>query len=994
MSKKISNKGKAGITILIVALAIFAMCFGALTSFITDYWWFKDLGYTQVFFKKLFTQLKIAIPSFLVITLLAGVYLRSLRSSYLKRVTPGESRTSDVSIRRVTLALSAAVSGVLTYILTSTLWKQILYAANSTSFGETDPVFNLDISFYVFRLALVKSISSCAYIAVFLFIAVTLLYYGYLMTVRKPETETGEQDVYEAEPMPNGNAAAFFQQIFGGNRVGHNVSNEDASEVPRRLLSIAKKQLIVLGVLFLLLMAGTFFIRQFDLLYTDSGTVFGAGFTAMHITMNVYRIEAVLAIVAAVMLVVSIRRKKYRSALMVPVLMIVVGIAGSLGGGAVQSLIVSPNELNRETPYLKNNITYTQKAYELDQVRTEEFNATGTLTAENIEENELTISNIRINDFAPSKQFYNQTQSIRTYYTFNDVDVDRYDIDGLYTQTFLSAREMNSSNLGTDISWLSRHLKYTHGYGLTLSQVDAVTETGQPEMLIDNIPPESDVENLAIKRPEIYYGELTNDYAITNTNEEEFDYPSGEDNKYSTYDSEHGVTLTPLRRLLYAIKENNIRILVSSNITSQSKILYDRNIETRVKKIAPFLSFDADPYIVISDSGQLYWIIDAYTTTRYYPYSDTSQLTSGETINYVRNPIKVTVNAYDGSVDFYRVSEEPIADTIAKIYPGLIKDVSEMPDGLDQHIRYSNTLFDIQAKIYQRYHMSNVSVFYQNEDKWNIATDIYGKEEVEMTPNYYIMRLPDEEKEEFISSITFTPSGKKNMTGLMVARCDTDHYGELVLYRLPKDKVIYGPMQIESQIDQNTEISKEFSLWNSSGSTYTRGDMFVIPIDDSLLYVEPVYLESDTDTSLPEVKRVIVAYKDSIAYGSTLEESLNELFGTAVDDEEENNESSDGSADTGTAATAGQSLPELAAQASAAYEKAEAALKEGDWEEYGRWQKELKQYLQQMNSLSGDRTGSADEIAFGASDSDDAGSSTNSGSSDSSTASQSTDNAA
>ena len=346
------------------------------------------------------------------------------------------------------------------------------------------------------------------------------------------------------------------------------------------------------------------------------------------------------------------RKKAWRKLLYVPAVMVLAGIAGSVIATAVQSLIVSPDELNREQKYLEYNIRYTQKAYDVDQVTTQNFNANETLTAEHILNNQPTISNIRINDFEPSRQFYNQTQAIRTYYSFNDVDVDRYDIDDLYTQTFLSAREMDIDNLGSDVSWLSKHLKYTHGYGLTLSRVDAITESGQPAMIIDNIPPVSDTDSLQITQPAIYFGEKTDDYAITNTKEKEFDYPSGDENKYTKYDSSHGVTLTPFRRLLYAIKEQNIRILVSSNITRESKILYDRDIETRVRKIAPFLSFDSDPYITISDSGKLYWIVDAYTLTEFYPYSETCALESGRVINYVRNPVKVTVDAYNGTVDF------------------------------------------------------------------------------------------------------------------------------------------------------------------------------------------------------------------------------------------------------------------------------------------------------------------------------------------------------
>lgn len=973
MKGKTGIRKRAGLIALVVAVILIALFFGTIVNFITDYWWFKDLGYTQVFFKKLFTELKLAIPSFIVVSLLAFLYLRSLSRSYLKKTETVEGGMSDLTIRRVTLGLGILVSLFLSYVITASLWKQILYLANSTDFGESDPVFGLDISFYVFKLSFFSGFLSIAYTAVILFILMTLVYYAFLMSARKPQA-LEEKEFYEAETVSDNP----FMEFLNTN-VRQQAPSFDIRSL-RMLFRVASKQLTILAFIFFILIAVTFTLKQFDLLYTDSGTVFGAGFSASKITMNVYRIEVILAVAAAVMTVIFVRKKSYRKLLYLPMAMILVAVAGGLIGTAVQSLIVSPDELNRERPYLEYNIDYTQRAYSVDEVKTEAFAADGALTAENIENNQPTISNIRINDFEPSEQFYNQTQAIRTYYSFNDVDVDRYDIDGLYTQTFLSAREMNTDNLGEDVSWLSRHLKYTHGYGLTLSRVDAITESGQPEMLIDNIPPKSDTDSLKITESAIYYGEMTNDYAITNTKEKEFDYPSGDENKYTKYDSSHGVKLTPLRRLLYAIREKNIRILVSSNITSSSRILYDRNISERVQKIAPFLSFDSDPYITISDSGKLYWIIDAYTTTAYYPYSETRSLSSGQTVNYVRNPVKVTVDAYNGTVDFYRVEDEPIINTISKIYPGLIKDVSEMPDGLEKHIRYSNTLFEIQALIYQRYHMSDVSVFYQNEDRWDIATEIYGQKEKDMTPNYFVMKLPGEEKEEFISSIQFTPSGKKNLTGIMVARCDGEQYGKIILYKLPKDKTIYGPMQVESQIDQNTEISKEFSLWNSSGSTYTRGDMFVIPIDDSILYVEPIYLESATETSLPEVKRVIVAYRDQIAYGETLADSLSSLFhmedynvDEGVNTGSESGSSADGKdAENGRkqgASTGNRSIGQLAALAAESYDKAQSALSEGNWQKYGEYQEELKGYLDEMKAMSG----SSQDTAGSGSSASDAG---------------------
>jgi uncharacterized protein len=952
-----TTRKKGALAAVIVVLLLIILCFGTIVSFVTDYWWFKDLGYTQVFFTQLFTELKIAVPTFIILTLLAELYLTTLRREYMKKLETVESRVSKKSMGRFTWLLSAVFSGLLTYLVTSTLWQEILYATNSTDFDVSDPIFDQDISFYVFKLALLRKASSLILTVVVAFFLLTLIYYLYLISVRRP-TILEDPEVYTAEEVP-GSDDEEPQGAFGG-LFGKNVIDFE-SRRPKRpekqldrsniktLALIGLRQLVILGVLFFLAIGVHYALKQYDLLYSDDGAVYGAGFTDIHITLVAYRIEMVLSVIAAIFVVIAAKKKKFKGMIIVPVVMIAIALGGDLVAYGVQALIVSPNEIAKETPYLENNIKYTQMAYGIDEVTDTEFSASGVLTSENIKNNQPTIANIRINDFTPSKQFYNQTQSIRTYYNFNDVDVDRYMIDGEYTQVFLSAREMDSDNLGDDVSWLSKHLKYTHGYGITLSRVDAITATGQPEMIVDSIPPVSDTQDIQITQPEIYFGESTDDYIITNTSEEEFDYPSGTSNVYTTYEGDGGIELSLLKRIFYAFKEQNIKILVSTNITSDSKILYERNIMDRVTKIAPFLSYDADPYIVVSDSGKLYWMIDAYTTSSYYPYSQSSNLDAYTSFNYIKNPIKVTVDAYNGDVDFYRVSDEPIAETLDKIYPGLIKDVSEMPDGLDSHIRYSNTLFNIQANIYQRYHMSDVSVFYQNEDKWSIATNVYGQEEQVLEPNYFIMKLPGEEKEEFISSIQFTPSGKKNMTGLLVVRSDGDNYGELVLYRLPKDKVIYGPMQIESQIDQNTEISKEFSLWNSSGSTYTRGDMFVIPIDDALLYVEPVYLESSNDTSLPEVKRVIVAYNDRIAYGSTLTEALDILFDMGDDYVAGGGSAaSTSSGETDTSTSGAKSLSELAALANEAYTNAIAAQKNGDWSGYGKYIDQVSQYLSEM----------------------------------------------
>ena len=654
--------------------------------------------------------------------------------------------------------------------------------------------------------------------------------------------------------------------------------------------------------------------------------------------------------IAAIMFVLNMKKKAYKKILTVPVIMIAVGLLGTGAGMLIQNFIVSPDELNKEKEYLERNIEFTQYAYQLEDVTTTSFAADNTLTGSDIAENSETISNIRINDFDPAQQFYNQTQSIRQYYTFNDVDNDRYMIDGKYTQTYLATREIDESKISD--SWLNRHLKYTHGYGITLSRVDKVAASGQPDVLIGNIPPESSVEEIQITRPEIYFGELSNEYVIVGTDEDEFDYPSGESNEYTRYEGDAGINMNFFNRLVFAVKEGSVKLLVSSNIDSDSKIIIHRNVMDRVRTIMPYLSYEDDPYMVTVD-GKLYWMVDAYTESSNYPYSQPFDDERGT--NYIRNSVKVVVDAYNGDVDFYIVDEEdPIAATYAKIYPTLFKSGDQMPEGLKAHIRYPNSLLQIQADIYTRYHMEDISVFYLNEDQWDIAYEIYGTEQVQMTPTYYIAKLPGEERAEFFNSIPFTPKSKKNMTALMVARNDGDHYGELVLYQFPKSKTIYGPEQVEAQIDQNTEISKEFSLWNSSGTTYRRGNMFIIPINSSILYVEPVYLEA-TNSSIPEVKRIIVAYDDKIAYEETLAECLVSLFG---DEAASGIDSSGGSVNEqqsaneetgqGTSTTSELSQTELIQKAASAYDNAQSALQQGDWAAYGEYMEELEDALSQL----------------------------------------------
>lgn len=960
------KKKKLGIKGLIIIILLLIALFLSLIGFITDFLWFKELGYVSVFLKKLVTQLEIGIPTFILITLLAYIYLKFLKKGYFKKVVSTE-QTNHKRLNLISWGMAVVFAALVTFVSVTQLWFEILKFTNSTGFDISDPLFHLDVSFYVFKLAFIKEINQILIGVIIAFAILTLLYYVVLLSMHTPQMFEEKQEPFEEERFDGsfagdagqraGSKAGFdnvsdlfgkFGEVFTGRKRPINSAPKKKKQFDDKnfmqLVSIAEKQLIIVGVLFFLMVGVNFFLKQFDLLYGHTGgTVYGANFTDVNITLWVYRIIMALSVVAAVAFASGVMKRKFKRVVTVPVLMIAVGLLGTGAGMLVQNFVVSPDEINKESKYLEHNIEYTQHAYDLNDVTVKPFAASNDLTSEDISNNVETISNIRINDYEPAEKFYNQTQSIRAYYTFHDVDVDRYMVNGEYTQTFQSAREIDEEKISE--AWLNKHLKYTHGYGITLSRVDKVTASGQPDMLIDSIPPVSEVGEIQITRPEIYFGEKTNNYVLLNTNEEEFDYPEGNNNKYSTYEGTAGIKLNLLNKTMFSIRERSLKLLVSSNITSDSKIVINRNIEQRVREIMPYLDYDSDPYIVTAD-GKLYWMLDAYTTSTRYPYSEPFESTSGT--NYIRNSVKVVIDAYNGTTNYYLVDDkDPIANTYKEIYPKLFKDFEEMPESLQAHIRYPNVLFNIQANIYKKYHMTDVKVFYQKEDMWDIADEIYDTEETPMTPNYYIMKLPGEQSAEFVNSIPYTPKDKKNMTGLLVARNDGANYGQLVLYQLPKSKIIYGPMQIEAQIDQNTEISKEFSLWDSAGSKYSRGNMFVIPIEDSLLYVEPIYLEAK-NSSIPEVKRVIVAYDEQIAYEPTLAEALNSLFGEGS--AKESPGSSDAQQAEGDQQGGDKSLSqtELAQKAQEAFNNAEKAQKDGDWAKYGEYLDELQKYLNQL----------------------------------------------
>lgn len=957
---------------LLIPAIIVLLIIARSAGFLTDWMWFKELGYTKVFWTQLATEVKLGAAIFIISGLLVRLYLNSLRKGYFSKI-----ESHDIPDMHKLSVLSWVISvffGLVAAVVSATsTWQSFLMFANSSKFGLKDPIFGLDISFYVFKLDFLTKLNSITILVIVGVVIVTLIYYAVLLSVRTPDIFDREDFFERAEEEDEARAAQandvnddevkqgrpdnsipFGKRdpIDDVTKFVKGVSDRARKQAKRRtrktelnhlnidhLFSLASGKVMILGVIFYIMLGIHFVLKQFSLLHAHTGTVYGAGYTDIAITQKFYMLVAILAIVGAFSLVKHVHKKEFIKLARVPMFIIGVLFLGTILKVGVQNLIVAPDEINKESKYIKNNIQYTNHAYGLDKVKVDSFAADNNLTAVDIANNKPTISNIRINDYEPVKDYYNQTQSIRQYYDFNDVDVDRYTINGAETQAYLSAREINESKISD--TWINKHLKYTHGYGVTLSKVNSVTASGQPDVLIKNIPPESNIPEIKITRPEIYFGELTNNYIIVNGDEQEFDYPDGNSNKYTKYKGKAGIKLGFVNRLLFSIRERSMQMLVSSNINSDSRIVINRNILERVNKILPYLEYEKDPYMTIVD-GKLYWIIDAYTTSSNYPYSEPYSGQIGTT-NYIRNSIKVVVDAYNGDVNYYVVDEsDPIAKTYEKIYPTLFKSKSKIPAGIKKHFKYPSTLLNIQADAYTKYHMNEVKVFYQKEDLWDIANQIYGTKERPMSSSFFIFNLPGEKQAEFINMIPFTPKSKQNMTAIMMARNDGDEYGKLVVYKLPKNKTVYGPMQVEAQIDQNSEIAKEFSLWNSSGTTYKRGDMFIIPVNNSIMYVEPVYLEA-SNQAIPEVKRVIVAYGDKIAYASTLDEALESLFGDGA-----GNSGSVSSSSTGSSGTS-SSQKELIGKAKQAYENAVKAQKSGDWKTYGEYLEELSGYLDQLD---------------------------------------------
>lgn len=791
--------------------------------------------------------------------------------------------------------LGSAVVAILVGLSTATFWDSWLKYFSYTSSGVKDPLFGKDVSFYFFILPVIEIVQNFLWFILLLALVVS----------------------------------AAIHLIRGSFNIGQGL---------KAIYPKARIHLTTLGALVLTVLASQWLVAGYNLVYSSRGLVFGASYTDVYVQLPAYNILVVVTLGAAFLVLLSGWLNRWTPGIFGLVVVGAVWLVGAVAFPVVmQQYRVVPDEEAKERPFISKGIKFTRKAFNLDTVVRKKFPAKSGLTRETLDKNSATIDSLRLWDWRPLKKTYGQLQEIRLYYAFNDVDLDRYWVNGQYRQLALSAREMMTDQLPSRAgSWVNKHLVYTHGYGVVASPVNEVTPDGLPNLLVKNIPPKSSVDNLKIERPQIYYGEAPEDYAIVRTKTKEFDYPAGDKNKYTSYTGNGGVELNSyLRRIAFSYRFGTAKLLISDALTSKSKVLFHRNIMDRLNTIAPFLTYDPDPYIVIN-KGKLYWIIDAYTLSQRYPYSEPAE--NGQ--NYIRNSVKVVVDAYNGDVDFYVIDKkDPIISAYSKAFAGVFKPLDQMDKGLLAHIRYPEALFKIQAEVYASFHMTDPQVFFGKEDLWDVPTELYDDKTTVMDPYYMILQLPEETRTEFALILPFTPSNKGNMIAWLAARSDVPNYGELALFTFPKERLIYGPQQIESRIDQDPDISRQLTLWNQGGSRVIRGNLLVVPMGESILYVEPLYLQAET-SELPELKRVVVGLGDKVVMEPTLQEALASLLGEEAPEEEAEPKKP------------GDKKPlkrnELIEKAAKAFDESEAAQKEGDWAEYGRQLKILKNTLKEL----------------------------------------------
>ena len=900
------------ITMTAVIIALFVI-FGGLSFAVEmyfDYLWFSELGKTVVFTTSLYAKSMlgsgILLLSFLFVYL--NLYFANRGPGLIQIGIPtptGQITAYTVepeTVRRLSGVLAALV-GLVLAVSGANGWDQVWKWMNRVDFNVKDPVFTRDVSFYFFTMPFLRNVLMLGLVVSFVaLIGIVVLYYFKGILTWKT-----------------------LRQAGGRSRSSIHIS--------------------LLAALIFLLLAGKAYLDRYEVLFGDHDVFSGANYSDLHARVPMLTVLSLAACIGALLWVINAFLSKNRAGLLAILLYIAILFGGGFYPAIIQKFIVAPNELDRESQQIKHNIESTLHAYGIQNVEERNLSGDKALTPQDIESNAATIHSIRLWDHEPLLDALKQIQEIRTYYDFVSVDNDRYSVNGELQQFMLSPRELNSVSL-PERNWINEHLIYTHGYGAAVGPVNRMTSEGLPVLSVQNIPPVSTLPVFKIDRPEIYYGELTRGYAIVKSGQAEFDYPSGETNVSTTYQGTGGVQVNSFwRKLLFAFYFRDANIVLSPLIKSESRFLYNRDVKQRLSKLAPFLMLDQDPYLVVS-GGRLFWIQDGYTISDRYPYSTSTRGVG----NYIRNSAKIIMDAYNGKVEMYVADPaDPVIQVYQKIFPGIFRPISDISPDLRRHLRYPEDIFRVQTYIYSVYHMASPQVFYNKEDLWQIPVITGGGSENPMSPYYTIMRLPLEKQEEFILMLPFTPGRKDNLSAWMVARSDGANYGQLVVYRFPKQKLVYGPRQIVARINQDAEISRQVSLWDQRGSQVIQGNLLVIPIEEALIYVRPLYLRSESG-KIPELKRVIVAYENKIAMEETLEAAIARIFGAEMPQGQDlgGGSTSPSPAETQEPPPAA-SGSDLIRQAGDAYNRAIQAQRQGDWAKYGEEIKKLGNLLEELS---------------------------------------------
>src|SRR5688572_25456515 len=887
----------------------------------SDWLWFGEIGYQRVFSTIWGAQSLLLVVTFAAAVAWFGVNIRMAlsgigdrRPTFVTRDGTAVPFPEPEQIWRVLMAVATVVS-LLFGLAAAGRWETWLTWRNQVPFGQSDPILDLEVAFYVFSLPMWQFVRGVAQALV---IAAGLV-----------------------------SLALYF------------VTGSLTSGFPSRVVvrGPVRRHLALLGAAFFLLLAWGAWLGRAEHLLEPTPLIFGANYADVFARIPASALLAVASVLAAGLCVLHALSNRNWPVPAAVGLYLLVTIGTEIYAGALQRFVVTPNEQTRESPYIQHNIDATRRAFALDRVEERELSGDAALTQADITRNAATLENVRLWDHQPLLETFGQIQEIRTYYDFVSVDNDRYRVNGRLRQVMLSARELNSASL-PNRTWVNERLTFTHGYGLTLGPVNQATSQGLPVLFVRDLPPVTSA-GLQIDEPSLYFGELSNDYVIVKTDAAEFHYPRGDKNEETRYSGRGGVALGSLwRQILFALRFGSYQIILSDDIGAESRILFNRRIGDRVRTLAgDFLRFDQDPYLVLAD-GRLYWLYDAYTTSGRYPYS--TRAADGS--NYWRNSVKFVIDAYDGTISAYLADDQdPIAATYARIFPNLFKPLADMPEAIREHVRYPEDIFAVQSQMYATYHMTQASVFYNREDQWQIPAIEEGTDSAGtvMQPYYTIMRLPGETDAEFIQMLPFTPRGRDNLAAWLVARSDGEHYGKLRVFEFPKQSLVYGPRQVVARISQDQTISPQITLWNQQGSQVNWGTLMVIPIEESLIYVRPLYLRAQGG-KIPELTRVVAAYGNEIAMEQTLEAALARLFGSgpargsAPDGEVVQTPGTPppapGAAPPASTATGPDTSASLAAEARGHYDRAIAAQRAGDWARYGEELRLLGQVLERMRA--------------------------------------------